>query len=184
MSLYLALLHYPMKNKEGKIVTTCVTGFDLHDISRSAATYGVKKYFVVNPLPAQIRFAKRLKEFWSSAKSREFNWTRAKSMALVEVRATLEEVIAEIKKKEKRAPLIVATSARVKKGISYSALSELIKKKGAEPVLVLFGTGWGMSEALLKKADYILEPVLGAKEYNHLSVRGAVAIILDRLMGR
>jgi hypothetical protein len=32
-------------------------------------------------------------------------------------------------------------------------------------------------------ADYILDPLAGAGTYNHLSVRSAVAIILDRLLG-
>jgi hypothetical protein len=36
---------------------------------------------------------------------------------------------------------------------------------------------------MMKKFDYILEPVYGPGEYNHLSVRSAVAIILDRLAG-
>jgi hypothetical protein len=35
----------------------------------------------------------------------------------------------------------------------------------------------------MEQADYILEPIYGPGEYNHLSVRSAVAIILDRLLG-
>ena len=35
----------------------------------------------------------------------------------------------------------------------------------------------------MKKFDYILEPVYGSCDYNHLCVRSAVAIILDRLAG-
>jgi hypothetical protein len=52
------------------------------------------------------------------------------------------------------------------------------------PCVLVFGTAWGLSEALMETADYILVPVSGPEDYNHLSVRSAAAIILDRLMGR
>lgn len=36
---------------------------------------------------------------------------------------------------------------------------------------------------MMKQFDYIVEPIYGAGSYNHLCVRSAVAIILDRLLG-
>ena len=45
------------------------------------------------------------------------------------------------------------------------------------------GTGFGIEAEAMKKFDYILEPVYGSCDYNHLCVRSAVAIILDRLAG-
>ena len=36
---------------------------------------------------------------------------------------------------------------------------------------------------VMEKFDYILEPIYGPCDYNHLPVRAAVAIILDRLLG-
>jgi hypothetical protein len=50
--------------------------------------------------------------------------------------------------------------------------------------LLIFGTAWGLPENFIAEADYILNPVIGNTDYNHLSVRSAVAIILDRLFGR
>ena len=44
------------------------------------------------------------------------------------------------------------------------------------PYLILFGTGWGLTSE-------ILEPIRGKTKYNHLCVRSAVSIILDRLLG-
>ena len=35
----------------------------------------------------------------------------------------------------------------------------------------------------MNMSDYILEPIRANSKYNHLSVREAVAIILDRLFG-
>lgn len=183
-SVNVALLHHPVYNKRKDVVTTCITGFDLHDIARSAATFGVKKYFVVNPLPAQIKFAERIIDCWRSEQSFVHNWTRAEAFSLMELKKSLEEVLSELKN-----PIVVATSAkeqvgeRKRKVISYKKLRDKIKKS-KRPFLLLFGTGWGMTEELIDKADLILPPVNGSGEYNHLSVRGAVAIILDRLLGK
>ena len=41
-----------------------------------------------------------------------------------------------------------------------------------------------MTEDVFARADMVLEPIVGAGKYNHLSVRGAAAIILDRLLGK
>jgi hypothetical protein len=49
--------------------------------------------------------------------------------------------------------------------------------------VLVFGTGWGLTEEVLGRADDLLEPILGTGAYNHLSVRSAAAIILDRLRG-
>ena len=51
------------------------------------------------------------------------------------------------------------------------------------PVLIAFGTGKGFTDAFLMQCDYLLEPVQGFTEFNHLSVRSAIAIVLDRWMG-
>lgn len=182
-SVYLALIHHPVYNKRQDVVTTCITGFDLHDIARSAITFGVKKYFVVNPLPAQRAFASRIIDFWSDEESVEFNWTRAEAFKLISIKTNLDEVIAEIEQQEGAKPKIIATSAKPKGTLSFETLREEIKT-GQTPILLLFGTGWGMTEEILAKAEGILPPVNGNSDYNHLSVRSATAIILDRLLGR
>ena len=53
----------------------------------------------------------------------------------------------------------------------------------AQPFMLLLGTGWGLTEECFEASDYILEPIAGAGTYNHLSVRSAAAIMLDRLIG-
>ncbi len=175
--VYLALIHYPVYNKNKQIVSTCITGVDLHDIARSALTYGIKKYFVVNPMPAQLAFAKRIIDCWKSDESFVHNWTRAEAFRLLELAPDLETVVKKLKH-----PLIVATSARPEGTVTYRSFRSVIKKS-RRPVLVLLGTGWGMTKELLEKVDYVLAPVKGVADYNHLSVRSAAAIILDRLLG-
>jgi len=181
-SVYIALLHHPVYNKRKEVVTTCITGFDLHDIARSAVTYGIKKYFVINPLPAQREFAQKIFEFWMEDGSREFNWTRAEAFKLIDIKASLEEAIEAVMEKEGQRPRIIATSAKPKGEMKYEALRSELKCSTA-PYLLLFGTGWGMAEEVFEKVDVVLEPINGPTDYNHLSVRSATAIILDRLLG-
>lgn len=181
--IYIALLHHPVYNKRKDVVSTCITGFDLHDIARTAITYGVKKYYVVNPLPAQREFANRIFDFWMEEESLEFNWTRAEAFRRISIRADLDEVIKEIKEIEGIKPNIVATSAKPKGKLEISDLRLEISSSD-DPYLILFGTGWGLTDEVFVKCDHILEPIMGESGYNHLSVRSAVAIILDRLLGQ
>jgi hypothetical protein len=50
--------------------------------------------------------------------------------------------------------------------------------------LLLFGTGWGLTEDVIARAHHRLPPIMGPGTYNHLSVRSAAAVILDRVCGR
>jgi len=176
-SVYIALVHYPVYNKQREIVQTCVTGVDLHDLARTSLTYGVKKYFVVNPLPAQLNFVRRIVDCWKKEESLIHNWTRAEAFRLIELCENLEEVIGKLKN-----PILEATSARNKGKLSYRAMRQKLKRLKRQ-VLILFGTGWGLSEEILNRADYVLKPIKGCGAYNHLSVRSAAAIILDKLLG-
>ncbi|MFC1571824.1 RNA methyltransferase [Candidatus Margulisiibacteriota bacterium] len=181
-NVYIALLHHPIYNKRHDIVSTCITGFDLHDIARTALTYGVKKYYVVNPLPAQQQFASRIIDFWRDEGSMEFNWTRAEAFKLIEIKATLAEATEAIEKAEGKRPRIIATSAKPQGTVKFENL-KLEIRDSKDPYLILFGTGWGLADEVFGQVDLVLEPILGNSDYNHLSVRSANAIILDRLLG-
>jgi hypothetical protein len=183
MSVYIALLHHPVYNKRQEVVSTCITGFDLHDIARSAITFGIKKYFVVNPLPAQRAFAQRIIDFWMGEDSLEFNWTRAEAFKLISIKEQLEEAIEEIIQAEGQRPKIVGTSAKPRGSVKFKELRSEIRDSKA-PYLLLFGTGWGIADEVFEKMDCVLPPITGTGEYNHLSVRSANAIILDRLLGK
>lgn len=182
-NIYLALLHHPVYNKRQEIVSTCITGFDLHDIARAAATFGLKKYYVVNPLPAQRKFAERIIDFWRDEHSMEFNWTRAEAFKLIVIKESLEQVIEEITDVEGQKPKIVGTSAKPRGEVSFEKLKAEIRTS-EKPYLILLGTGWGLADEVFEQMDCVLEPIVGKSDYNHLSVRSANAIILDRLLGR
>jgi hypothetical protein len=65
--------------------------------------------------------------------------------------------------------------------LSFRRLRELLVD--AVPIVLAFGTAWGLSDSFMADADFILDPLIGAGTYNHLSVRSAVSIILDRALG-
>lgn len=182
-NVYLALIHYPVYNKRQDVVATCITGFDLHDLARTAVTYGLKKYYVVNPMPAQREFARRIFDFWMDESALEFNWTRAEAFKLVAIKEDLAAVIEEISQSEGARPKIIATSAKPRGTIGFEELKTEIKGSPG-PYLILLGTGWGMAEEVFNLVDGVLPPIVGSSDYNHLSVRSAGAIILDRLLGK
>jgi len=177
--LYIALLHFPMVDRRGRVMATAVTPINVPDIARTARTYGVRRYFVVTPLPSQRAIAQRLRDFWVE----EEDWPlRQEALELVAVREDLEECYLEIAREEGEEPEVWGTSGR--SGLPYPKLSweEARRRLGKRPILILFGTGNGMAEELLAACDFILPP-LREGGYNNLSVRAAVAIILDRLKG-
>jgi hypothetical protein len=183
-NLYVGLLHFPMKNRRGEIVATSTTSMDVHDIARSARTYGVQRYFVVTPLPTQQEISWRIRGFWTEGERAREASRRGEALEHVSVAADLEETMAWIEAAEGCSPFLVATSARAsdKKRISFGELRGRIEGD-PQPVYVIFGTGWGMADELIEVCDAILPPIMANSEFNHLSVRAAVAIILDRVAG-
>lgn len=175
--LYLALIHYPAVNRRGKIITATVEAFDFYDISRISLTYPITTFFIVNPLEAQKKFALRL---LTKGCVREKDVKRRKVFSKTEWQPDLETVIENITNETNTQPLIVATSAkRYSNTISFGQIGEWLQQN--QPILLLFGKAWGMPPELVAKADYILESIDAGTGYNHLSVRSAVSIIVDRI---
>lgn len=181
--VYIALIHYPILGRDGKIISTAVTNLDIHDIARTSRTYKIKKYYLVNNLPAQQDIVKKVLEYWREGFGKEYNPNRSEALSLVELKAYFEDVVEDIERIEKEKPIIMFTSAKMRENtISFEAGRRMVLES-EKPILILFGTGWGMPNEILSKCDYALEPVRAKSDFNHLSVRAAVAIILDRLIG-
>jgi len=182
--LYLALLHFPVYDKNGQVVTTAVTHLDIHDIARSARTYGVRRFYVVTPVRALRELSARILAHWDTGWGASYNTTRKDALALVGLSEDLDRTIVDIERETGVPPLLLVTSARTSQPtISYAGLRRVMART-ERPLLVLFGTGWGLTEDLLERADHQLPAILGTGDYNHLSVRSAAAIILDRMCGR
>ena len=180
--VYIALVHYPAYNSRLEVVSTAFKSIDAHDISRDATTYGVRKFYLINPVEEQRRLAGRLVDHWVEGEGRNFNETKSKAFGIISIISTIEEAIGQIEKIEGKKPKIVATDARFSDDMTgYRTLREKIFEN-EEPFLILFGTGSGLTLETIKAADYVLRPISGYSEFNHLSVRSAAAIVLDRLL--
>ncbi|MBO4312373.1 MAG: tRNA (guanine(37)-N(1))-methyltransferase, partial [Desulfovibrionaceae bacterium] len=181
-NLHCALVHYPVFLDEKKCGATSLTNLDIHDIARCSRTYGLKSVQIVTPLADQQHLLDVLLQHWTQGPGSRSNPDRAEALSLVRKAGSLEEAIASVREQCGEAPLVVATSARyglaelITCGSVRHALSE-------RPVLLVFGTGHGLAPEALKLCDGALRPLRYLEGYNHLPVRGAAAIILDRLLG-
>ncbi len=182
--LYVALIHFPVYDKNRKVVRTSLTPMDLHDIARACRTYGVRGFYVVSPLASQRELAQTICDHWTSGFGARYNPNRKEAFALVRIAADLEETFRSIRTESGFLPLTVATGARITDwDLDCTGLRRLLLQAEARPFLILFGTGWGLLAETIQSADYRLAPIRGIGPYNHLSVRSAVSIFLDRIQG-
>jgi tRNA (guanine37-N1)-methyltransferase len=183
--IYVALLHHPVYDKNHQVVTTAVTNMDIHDICRAGKTYGIQGVYVVTPVKPLQKLALKIIDHWEVGYGSQYNATRKDALALARISDNLDDTIIDIEKEHRQKPLIVVTSARDTgtERTSFVSLQDMLQRT-TRPFLVIFGTGWGLTETIISQADYVLEAVEGDSDYNHLSVRSAAAIILDRLLGR
>jgi hypothetical protein len=184
-AIYCALVHHPVRDREGETVTAAVTNIDVHDIARSAHTFGLRGMFVVSPIDAQRALVVRILEHWRTGAGKRRMPHRTEALASARAAASVEEAVTHITGLEGRAPLLLATAARAAQGCETATFSQAARRlaEDAQPWLILFGTGHGLADSLLLRADLLLEPIQGVAGYNHLSVRAAAAIVFDRLFG-
>lgn len=182
---YVVLMHSDVYvGSEKQLGTTSVTSLDIHDIARSSKTFGIKNFFLVTPLQDQQVIVKTLLGFWQQGEGIEYNHSRHQAVNQVRLMTNLQEVIDAITEKEGKEPLLVATSARTVENVPQVTFNdqELVWSE-KRPVLFIFGTGQGLSDQLVQSCSFLLTPIRGFSSFNHLSVRSAVAIALDRWLG-
>nr|MBA3817750.1 tRNA (guanine(37)-N(1))-methyltransferase [Deltaproteobacteria bacterium] len=182
---HLALVHHPCLDRTGKVITTALTNFDIHDLARSSMTYGLAGYHIVTPVTSQRDKAAHIATLWMEDATGEH---RAQALRLIRTADAIETVVAELTAEYGLAPVVVGTSARAD-GFSGSPRrqpAELVAeaRENPAPLLILLGTGWGLAESLIPSVSRVLAPIEGASTWNHLSVRSAGAVLLDRLFGR
>jgi hypothetical protein len=180
-ALAIALVHRPVLDKEGEVVTSALTNMDVHDLARSARTYGCSDYFVVHPVDMQRELVTRIKAHWTDGSSAKRIPDRKDALSIVRAVATLED--AENALGGEGGVELWVTAARTLPGKTTLAFEDVRTRLEApgRPVLLVFGTGWGLAPSIMDRADAVLAPIRGCGEWNHLSVRAACAIALDRL---
>jgi hypothetical protein len=183
VNLAIALLHYPVYNKLHEVVTTALTNLDLHDIARSSRTFGLDRFYIVTPSLDQQALAGRIAGHWQDGWGASYNPDRKEALDIVRICTTLAEACADYQSGFTEPVRTVITGAANRTGSIACRDFRKMLEAPDKPYLLLLGTGWGLTEACFESADYILEPIAGAGTYNHLSVRSAAAILLDRLKG-
>lgn len=185
---YAVLMHDQvlLPSPEGAVEgTTSVTSLDIHDIARSAQTYGLHGYFIVTPLVDQQKIVQTLLDFWIDGSGVTYNPHRHRAVRATQCMASLDAVIEAITQKEGKAPVLIATSAQdsgtQSQKITYFDQTQVWSH--GRPVLFIFGTGRGLGQSVINRVEYILLPLKGFSDFNHLSVRSAAAIIFDRWLG-
>ncbi|MDH3359493.1 MAG: RNA methyltransferase [Desulfobulbaceae bacterium] len=180
----LALVHYPVNNKNRETIISAVTNLDLHDMARAGRTFGVDNLFIVTPNSEQHKLVGEILDHWSTGHGGKVNPDRKEALSIISIKDDLAGVYEAATKKWGERPKVLATGARFQgEGVqSYELVREQIF--AGQPVLILFGTAWGLAPEVMEMVDGFLPPISGQMEYNHLSVRSAASIILDRLLGK
>ena len=183
LRLDLALVHYPVSNKNGETIGSAVTNLDLHDIARAGRTFGIDTLYIVTPFADQQALVRDILAHWQTGHGATYNPKRKDALSLVRICSDLAEMYELVEAKWQQRPTVLATSARPNANqLDYAEARRRIF--AGEPHLILFGTGWGMTPEVLAEVDALLPPIVGYGEYNHLSVRSAAAIVLDRVLGK
>ena len=176
----LAIVHYPVLDKRGDIVATSISNLELHDAARSCMTFGVELCYIVTPLERQKAIAEKLAGHWKDGYGRHYNPHRAEALEKIRIRKSVADVMSDFRGED---PVVIGTSSKARDiSIGYEALGKWIARD-PRPFLLLFGTGWGLPPHIVEGCERTLSPIRGRGDYNHLSLRVAIGIILDRLFG-
>jgi hypothetical protein len=183
--LAIALVHHPVLDQQGATVTSAITNLDVHDLARSARTYGCSDYFLVHPVAAQRELVLRICEHWRDGSSGRRIPDRKVALALVRTAPSLEDVYAELGGRANVEVWVTAARSVASAPMSAGEARSRLEAEAAKTVLLLFGTGWGLAPEVVNGADAVVAPIRASEAtgYNHLSVRAACAILLDRLRG-
>lgn len=180
---YLGLVHHPIKNKFGEVVTTSVTNLDIHDIARSVRTFGFKKYFIITPLHIQHAMVQKILTHWEKSENMLYNPDRSSALGTIKLVNSIEQAQCEIEELEGFRSFNVVTGAHF--DACDGGINDLNQRLMLDnrPLFLLFGTGHGLHASVIESADFRLASINGSADdgYNHLSVRSAVAIYLHGL---
>lgn len=182
-NLAIALVHYPVYNKHHEVVTSALTNLDQHDIARTSKTFGLDRFYIVTPSDEQQKLAERISGHWRQGWGSEYNPDRKQAMDIVRVIPTLASAISDFQDNFSKPVKLAVTGAAKRPGSTSLMAFRNLLRESDQPFLLTLGTGWGLTDECFASADLILEPIAGHGIYNHLSVRSAAAIMLDRLKG-
>jgi len=179
---YLVVMHTDVVLPTGEVGETSITSIDMHDIARSARTYGVENVFIVTPLEDQQKIVRRLLTFWQE-EGRAYNMSRQDAVARVELAESFDSVISKIRGKHNVSPCVIATTAHAQYEHTLTYYDQETVWSRHQPVACILGTARGLSNTIIEQSTYVFDPIEGMTDFNHLSVRSAAAVMLDRWLG-
>ncbi len=190
-NLYVALVHHPVIIEGKHSGTSSLTNLDIHDIARSARSYGLGGFYVLNPLEDQQEILHGILQHWLHGQANKNYGARARALSLVRPMSFIEDAIGHIEQLTGTRPMLLGSSAQWGESIkskskhampSYISFSKVRDVLSNHPALILLGTGHGLAPEVLQSCDALLRPVRFLGDYNHLSVRAAAAIMFDRIL--
>jgi hypothetical protein len=182
-NLALALVHHPVYNKHHEVVTSALTNLDQHDIARSAKTFGLERFYIVTPSVEQQKLAERISGHWQQGWGAGYNPDRKEALDIVRVTPSIATAVQDFQSGFSKPVRLVVTGAAARSGSFALSTFRTLLRDSEQPYLLLLGTGWGLTDECFAAADIVLKPIAGNGIYNHLSVRSAAAIMLDRIRG-
>jgi hypothetical protein len=171
--LSIGLLHWPCLDKNGQEIASAITNLDLHDCARVCLTYGINTLYIVHPNQGQLDFAQKIIDHWLKGFGGQYNPLRKRALEIIRLVHDIDEI-----KRQTGAFLVGTSAAGIEGSISWD---EARRRACSQDMCLLFGTGWGISPRLFKTFDAVIEPIAGRGDFNHLSVRSAVSIAIDRI---
>lgn len=183
--IHCALVHHPVRDREGSVVTSAITNVDVHDLARSSRTYGLSGYWVVSPIAAQRVLVERILDHWRNGAGARRVPERTRALAICRPTESIDAAIEGITREHGVAPQVWITAAKAPPGRTLTSWDEgrALLASASVPTLILFGTAHGLHGSVVDRADVVLAPIQPASDFNHLSVRAAAAITFDRLLG-
>jgi hypothetical protein len=204
MKIAVGLIHWPIYDRQRTVVATNVTNLDVHDIARACRVYGIERYYIIHPMQDQHIFISRMLEHWRTGDGAKYNPMRKTSLTMVHTAESIEAAVRDWG----GSPALVATHAGTFQEVPQIGFRDLRAQieenklrlaptplaipqsapggpAEADRLFILFGTGFGLTEEVMRSCSAVIEPIRGASldDYRHLSVRSAVSICLDRLLG-
>ena len=182
--LDVALVHHPVRDRLGHTIATAINNVDVHDIARSCRTYDVRAFHVVTPILAQQQIAERILLHWREGEGATRLPERGDALDRVRIASSIEDVVQRMEAELGVRPRTIVTSAAPpedKVWLSHEEAAIALAAPDSVALLIL-GNGHGLTEEVMDAADVVLAPILGVSDYNHLSVRAAAAVLLDRVL--
>ncbi|GMT42661.1 MAG: tRNA (guanine-N(1)-)-methyltransferase [bacterium] len=177
-----ALVHHPVTGKSGGNITASVTTLDVHDMARIGKTYGAQKVYIITPVEEQRLLVERIQKHWTTEKTlKEMDGSRAVALSILCPAASVDAMLEDVGKRSKKVKILATSARQADDSISPHKFLQIADE--ADEWIILFGAAYGIAPELFMRADYRLSPIKGGGEFNHLPVRAASAIILDRLLG-